>query len=110
MKTRSTISALPVGERKRPRGRVAGVALVAVVALGACTSDPGPRRVAQDIINAEAENNPDIDRDCMLDALEEIPDDELEAIGQQLESANEGTQAEGQAAFDAFRDALAACN
>lgn len=96
--------------RRSPGRRVVGAALCAVIVLGACTSDPGPRRVAQDIINAEAENNPDLDRECMLDVLEEIPDDELEAIGQQLDSANEGTQAEGQAAFDAFRDALAVCN
>jgi len=105
-----TICATSRHGRRHPGRRAAGAALAAVVVLGACTSDPGPRRVAQDIINAEAENNPDLDRECMLDALEEFTDDQLEAIDQQLDSADTETQAEGEAAFEEFRGALAACN
>lgn len=96
--------------RTLPGRRMVGVALAAIIALGACTSDPGPRRVAQDIINAEAENNPDLDRECMLDALGEFSDDDLESISQQLDSANTETQAEGEAAFAEFRRSLSACN
>lgn len=98
------------GARQRPGRRVAAVAVIALFGLGACTSDPGARRVAQDIIKAEAENNPALDEQCMLDALDDFDDDELASITDQLNSANEDTQVEGQAALDDFEAALAACN
>ncbi|MGB3736830.1 MAG: hypothetical protein WA964_17865 [Ilumatobacter sp.] len=101
---------LPDQDRKRSGRRFAAVAVFAVLALGACTSDPGVRRVAQDIIKAEAEANPELDEECMLGALDDFTDSDLEAITDQLSSANEDSQAEGQAALDDYEAALSACN
>jgi len=99
-------------DRKRSGRRIGAVAVIAVLALGACTSDPGARRVAQDIIKAETEDDPNSDRrDCMLKVLEEdFTDSDLEAITNQVNSSNTGTQAEGQAALDEYEAALSACN
>lgn len=109
------IHALPAAHsdtyRKRSGRRIGAAAVIGILVLGACTSDPGARRVAQDIIKAEAEANPELDEECMLGVLEnDFTDEQLEAISTQLDSSNEGTRAEGQAAFDEYRDALATCN
>ena len=104
------IHTLPAHDRKWSGRRIGAVAVIAVLTLGACTSDPGARRVAQDIIKAEAEANDELDETCMLEALDEFTDAQLEDITDQISSANEGSQAEGQAALDEFRAALDACN
>jgi hypothetical protein len=106
----SMIHVLPAHDRKRSGRRIGAVAVVAVLALASCTSDPGPRRVAQDIIKAEAIDNPELNEECMLTALEGFTDSQLTDISKQLDSANEATQAEGQAAYDEYRAALDACN
>jgi hypothetical protein len=107
----SMIHVLPAHDQKRSGRRIGAVAVIAVFTLAACTSDPGPRRVAQDIIKAEALANPELDEECMLGVLEDdFTDDQLEAISEQLNSSNEGTQVEGQEAFDEFEAALDACN
>ncbi len=99
----ATTSTTPTSHDKRTGRRVGAVVAVALFGLAACTSDPGARRVAEDIIRAEAEANSDLDEQCMLDALEGIPDSELD----QITSSNEDTRAQAQAAFEA---ALGACN
>ena len=107
-----TITETETRRSARPgRGRRAAASgIIALFMLSACTSDPGPRRVAQDIIKAEAEANPDLDEECMLTALEAFSDSDLEDISTLLDSANEDTQVEGQAALDEFQAALTACN
>lgn len=99
-------------DRKRSGRRIGAVAVIAILTLGACTSDPGARRVAQDIIKAETEDDPSSDRrDCMLKVLEDdFTDEDLENITSQLGSTNTETQAEGQAALDEYDAALSACN
>ncbi len=104
------IQTVPTHGPKRSGRRFGVAALVAVVALGACTSDPGPRRVAQDIIKAEAVNNPELNEQCMLDALEGFSDSDLEAIASQLDNSNAETSDAGQAALDDYEATLAACN
>ncbi len=104
------IHVLPAHDQKRSGRRIGAVAVIAVLTLAACTSDPGPRRVAQDIIKAEALANPELDEECMLGVLDDFTDDQLEAISEQLNSSNEATQAEGQAASDEYSAALDACN
>lgn len=107
MTTDDTLDAKSAPRRGR-RSAAAGV--VALLALAACTSDPGPRRVAEDIIEAQAIENPALDEKCMLDALGEFTDDQLDDITNDLDSSNAGTQADGQAALDEFEAALTACN
>lgn len=84
--------------------------VVALLALAACTSDPGAQRVAEDIIRAESLENPRLDEECMLDALEDFTNEELEEIAGDIGSSNADTNAEGQAALDAFQTALEDCN
>ncbi|MEP1125949.1 MAG: hypothetical protein ABJH68_18870 [Ilumatobacter sp.] len=96
--------------RRRSTRHLGAVAVVAVLTLGACSSDPGPSRVAQDIIKAEALENPALDEECMLDALEGFDDEALEAIADDLASSNADTQAAGESALADFQAALDACN
>ncbi len=90
--------------------RSAAVGVVALLALAACTSDPGPRKVAEDIIRAEALENPSLDEDCMLAVLDDFDDEQLEQIAGDLGSSNADTSAGGQAELDAYQAALEACN
>lgn len=80
-------STLPVADaprRTRARRSIAA-AVIGLLALSACTSDPGPKRVAQDIIKAESLANPDLDEECLLERLDEYTNDELVAISDGLE-------------------------
>ncbi len=106
----SMISAPDSRSRQRSARRVGAVALLAVLTLGACTSDPGPRRVAQDIIKAEALENPELNEECMLEALKEFSDDQLEEVAADLDSSNADTQASGESELANFQAALDACN
>ncbi len=84
--------------------------MIALLALAACTSDPGPQKVAEDIIRAEALENPSLDEECMLDALEDFDDEELEAIAGDLDSSNADTKTQGEEALADFQGVLEACN
>ena len=112
MQTNDSLThATPRSDREHPARRLGAVAVLAVLALGACTSDPSAHRVVEDIIRAETEDDASSDRrDCMLEALEDFSDDDLENITTQLDSSNEGNRVEGQAALDDFESALSACN
>lgn len=92
------------------------VGAVALVGLTACTSDPGPKRVAQDIIKTEAYNAeqagepwPDGVEDCMLERLDEYSDDDLTSIADDLAASNATQNEEGAAALAAYEADLAAC-
>lgn len=94
------------------RHRTVAAALVGLLALTACTSDPGPRRVAEDIIEGEYEqgNITEAEHDCMLDVLDEnYSKDELERVAGLIESSNEANVAEGEAAVTQLRNDLSAC-
>ena len=95
----------PVG---RTRRRLAAV-VVGLVALGACTSDPGPKRVAQDIIKAESFANPELNEECLLDALDGYENDELVAIAEGLDRENSADQAEARDALAQYQADLEAC-
>lgn len=98
--------------RSRRGRRLAAASVVALLALGACTSDPGARRVAEDIIRAETEDDPNSDRrDCMLDVLDEdFTDEMLEEIVSQLSTPATEAGEDGETAADEYRAALDACN
>ena len=101
----------PVAEQRpaaRNRRRLAA-AVVGLVVLGACTSDPGPKRVAQDIIKAESFANPELDEECLLDQLDNYTNDELVAIAEGLDRENSADQAEAQEALAEYQADLEAC-
>lgn len=98
----------------RGRRRLAAVGVIALLGLAACTSDPSAKKVASDIIEAQAlaaeEAGEDFPEQCMLDALDTFTNEELEEIANDLSNTNADTRAEAQVALDAFEAALAACN
>jgi hypothetical protein len=69
--------------RRRVR-RTLGIVAVGMLALSACSSNPGPKRVAQDIIESEAIANSSLDKECLLTELDKFSDDELKAIAENL--------------------------
>jgi len=106
--------------RSRRVRRSAAVGVVALFALSACTSDPGAKRVAQDIIEAESlrideaiasgENLVPLDEECMLDVLDDFGKDELTDVANQLNSGDTSAQEEGAEALALFEAALDSCN
>ena len=97
--------------RRAPGARVSAVAAVAgLLALTACTSDPGPKRVAQDIIEAESIANPDLDEDCLIEQLNTFSSDDLKRIGDLVGSDDAADRDEGQAGLDELEAALDSCS
>lgn len=65
--------------------------------------------MAQDIIEAEAVRNPDVDKDCLLEQLNEFSNDDLKEIGELLGRSDADSQNEGAALLGDFEAALATC-
>jgi hypothetical protein len=99
------MEARPSGRSRR--GRAAAV--VGLLVLGACTSDPGPKRVAQDIIKAESLANPELDEECLLARLDDYNDDELVAISDGLLKENSADQAAAEVELAKFQADLETC-
>lgn len=102
------------------RGRFgAAIAAAALLGLTACTSDPGPKRVAQDIINSidleneiRAEQGLDpivADEECLMAELDKYSDGDLEEIADDLAADNSERNAEGETALKAYELSLARC-
>jgi hypothetical protein len=93
----------PVPTRRRAL-LVAGASVV-LLALSACSTDPGARRVAEDIVETAVYQGDltEAEGTCMFDKLEELSDDELEAINESAVDAGPGTL------LDQFQADLAAC-
>lgn len=102
-----TVRRAPGSRRSIVRAVAAGV--VGVVFLGACASDPGPKRVAEDIIRAEAFENPDLDEECLLRELDKFSDDDLRAIQGDLDSSDAARNERGEAALLAYQRSLEVC-
>jgi hypothetical protein len=102
-----------VNSKRQPRHtattrrlRVAGVAVVAVLGLSACDSDPGSRRVAEDIVDTaliQGEITQEV-HDCLFDKLETYSDADYEAITKAANDAGPGTE------LDLFEADLAECS
>jgi uncharacterized lipoprotein len=97
------------GPSKRRLRAAAVAAVVALVGLSACTSDPGPKRVARDIIEAQFLENPELDKECLLAELDKYSSDDLTAIDENLDADNSDRNAEGEAALAAFELSLGRC-
>ena len=72
--------------RRSPLTAIA-VAVVAVVGLGACTSQPSEKAVVKDVIEG-LDGLTETERTCMLDHVENYSEDELKAIGEANESVD----------------------
>ena len=65
----------------RRRSATVAVAIVALLGLGACTSTPSAKAVAEDYVESLDGLDP-AERECMLEKLDGYSNDELEAIGE----------------------------
>ena len=86
------------------RRSLAAVALLAVFGVSACTSDPSPTRVAEDLVKTVA-STPE-QEDCMLGV---IADYDLDTLGEDATNENPEISGPAQAELDAFEADLAAC-
>ena len=93
---------------RSPRHTAVLAALVTtVLGVSACTSDPTPKRVAEDLINTLAET--DEERECMLDILDGYSAGELEALGNAVNEGDQAEQADAQRQLDEFQARLSSC-
>jgi hypothetical protein len=93
---------------RRPSANLVAIAIVAVLGVSACTSDPKAKRVAEDIVKTETQDEPEVQA-CMLEVIDGYTTSELEDLGN---DANDGDAAEQAAADEAlakFEADLAAC-
>jgi hypothetical protein len=84
------------------------VAAVSLLGLTACSSDPSAKRVAEDLVNTVAADEPEV-RDCMLEVIDGYTNDELQAIGEDANDGDAAEQAAAREALDMFEADLAAC-
>ena len=77
-----------------------------MLGLSACNSDPGNRRVAEDIVDTALQQGEITQRihDCLFDKLETYSDSDYEAITEAANDPGPGT------ALDLFEADLAECN
>jgi hypothetical protein len=80
------------------------VALIAVLGLSACQSDPSAKRVAQDLVKTLAETP--AQEECMLDAIEDY---DLDALGAEANDGDLAAQTEANAELAKFEADLVAC-
>jgi len=102
----------PIAEKRSiGRSRRSIVAAVCgLLVLGACTSDPGPKRVAQDIVKAESIANPDLDEECLLGKIDDYSNDELVSISEGLEKENSADQEAAEEDLAKFKADLESCS
>jgi hypothetical protein len=102
-----------VNSKRQPRHtattrrlKISGGAVVAVLSLSACNSDPGNRRVAEDIVDTALEQGEITQEvhDCLFDKLETYSDSDYESITEAANDAGPGT------ALELFEADLAECN
>jgi hypothetical protein len=92
---------------RRSLPRTLAVAAVVVLGASACTSDPTPKRVAEDLIRTLAET-PEIE-ECMLEVLDGYSSDQLEDIGKNVTEGDLDEQAAANAALAEYEADLTAC-
>ena len=88
------------------------VGVVAVVGLGACTSQPNEKAVVTDVVEG-LDGLTDAERSCMLEQVDGYSEDELKAIGEENEtvdfSAEDAVADQGTPALQKFVTDLNSC-
>ena len=85
----------------------ASVAVVALLGLTACTSDPNSKRVAEDLIKTLA-LEPAV-QECMLDVLDGYSESDLDDLGKAINEGDLDEQADAASALAEYEDDLASC-
>jgi uncharacterized lipoprotein len=82
------------------------IGLLAVLGVSACTSDPSPQRIAEDLVKTLAQDHPEIE-ECMLEVVESY---DLNELGKNATNENPEISDPAQAELDEFEAELAACD
>ncbi len=91
---------------RRPLANALAVALVAVLGVSACTSDPSPQRVAEDLVKTLTQGHPDIE-ECMVGVVDDY---DLNGLGDDARSENPEISGPALAELAEFEAELAACD
>jgi len=86
--------------------RTLAVAAVAVLGVSACTSDPSPTRVAEDLVKTQTQDFPEI-QECMLGVIEDY---DLDDLGNDAASETPDVRDPAVAELDRFEADLVACD
>ena len=88
------------------------VAAVAVLGLAACTSNPGPKTVAQDVVDGLTEDGEvnASEQQCLQQKLDGYSNDELTAIAAGNEELDYGPDFDMETATQPFQDFVADLN
>ncbi len=82
------------------------VAMVAVLGVSSCSSDPSARRVAQDLVRTQTQDHPDI-QECMLAVIEDY---DLNGLGEDANNENPEISGPALAELESFEADLVACD
>jgi len=91
---------------RRSFANTLAIAAIGVLGMSACTSDPSPNRVAEDLVRTQTQGFPDI-QECMLDV---IKDYDLNGLGEDATSETPGVSDPAKAELDEFEADLVACD
>ena len=91
---------------RRSFANTLAIALVAVLGMSACTSDPSPNRVAEDLVRTQTQGFPDI-QECMLGVIDDY---DLNGLGEDATSETPGVSNPAKAELDEFEADLVACD
>jgi len=82
------------------------IAAIAVLGVSACTSDPSPTRIAEDLVRTQAQDFPDIE-ECMLGVIEDY---DLDGLGDDATSETPGVSQPALDELKKFEADLVACD
>jgi uncharacterized lipoprotein len=82
------------------------IGLLAVLGVSACSSDPSPQRVAEDLVKTVAQDHPEIE-ECMLEVVDSY---DLNDLGEKANNENPEISDPAQAELDEFEADLVACD
>ncbi len=91
---------------RRPLANTLAIGVIAVLGVSACTSDPSPERVAQDLVRTQTQDFPDI-QECMLGVIDDY---DLNDLGDKATSDNADVSDPAKAELDQFEADLVACD
>ncbi len=91
---------------RRPLANTLAIGLIAVFAVSACTSDPSAERVAQDLVNTQTQDFPEI-QECMLGVIDDY---DLNDLGEKANSENADVSDPAKAELELFSADLEACD
>lgn len=91
---------------RRSFANTLAIGVVAVLGVSACTSDPSAKRVAQDLVRTQTQDQPEIQK-CMLGVIDDY---ELNDLGDKALNENAEISGPANAELAQFETDLAACD